>query len=78
MIGDPTRLQQVMLIFLSNALKFTSVGHAALEVSVDGVDDVDSDEESTVGDHRPASDDNEDLQDGSVVLKFEISDTGTA
>lgn len=79
MIGDPTRLRQVMLIFLSNALKFTSVGHVALEVSVAGDDDEDSDDESYDGSvsPRPAEcDEEDDIQNKSMVIKFEISDTG--
>ena len=73
-IGDPTRLRQIMLILLSNALKFTKVGHVALEVSVDGVeDDSDSDDSS------PEEQEEEAVPtelDNYIVLKFEVSDTG--
>mmetsp|Transcript_20880 Transcript_20880/g.45278 ORF Transcript_20880/g.45278 Transcript_20880/m.45278 type:complete len:1249 (+) Transcript_20880:63-3809(+) len=75
-IGDPTRLRQVMLIFLSNALKFTSVGHVALEVSVDGIDDDDSSDDDEDGDHHSDSDVDNEEEDKKIVLKFEISDTG--
>jgi len=34
LVGDPTRLRQVLLNFLSNAIKFTSVGTVKLAVSV--------------------------------------------
>ena len=82
LIGDPTRLRQVMLIFLSNALKFTTVGHVALEISLDGVDDEDSsdeEEEETVDesdDNDNAASENSKCPEGKVNLKFEISDTG--
>lgn len=74
MLGDPTRLRQVMLIFLSNALKFTAVGHVALEVSVDGEDDSDSesDNEELADDGSKSSDTN----DRQLKLKFEVVDTG--
>lgn len=71
-IGDPTRLRQIMLILLSNALKFTQVGHVALEVSLDGVDDdSDSDGSSVEEEEVPSEPCN-----NKVVLKFEVSDTG--
>jgi two-component system sensor kinase FixL len=82
LIGDPTRLRQVMLIFLSNALKFTSIGHVALEVSVNGMDDEDSDDDSStesLGNKTSdsTSDEKKEPEDESPVeLKFEISDTG--
>ena len=79
LIGDPTRLRQVMLIFLSNALKFTSVGHVAVEVSVAGSDDQDSDDDSHEGrlDHSTREKAGEDEQpDKSFHLKIEVSDTG--
>ena len=73
-IGDPTRLRQIMLILLSNALKFTQVGHVALEVSVDGIDDDDDSDsdsdDSTLEEEVPRN------MDKEVVLKFEVSDTG--
>ena len=77
MIGDPTRLRQVMLILLSNALKFTSMGHVALEVSLDGVDeddDSDDDDDDNVEDRQSAQDD--ESEGKSVALKIEVSDTG--
>ena len=77
MIGDPTRLRQVMIILLSNALKFTSVGHVALEVSLDGVDDDDSDDddEDDLTDQKQGQAE-DGTEDRTVTLKFEVSDTG--
>jgi PAS domain S-box-containing protein len=50
--GDPLRLQQVLLNFLSNAVKFTDHGHIVLRAQV--MED----------------------QDDSVLLRFEVEDTG--
>lgn len=77
LIADPTRLRQVMLIFLSNALKFTSVGYVALEVSVAGKDGEDSDNDDDSGSEGAGSDcSSERFPDGNFMLKFEVSDTG--
>ncbi|CAB9529000.1 Peroxide stress-activated histidine kinase mak2 [Seminavis robusta] len=77
LIGDPTRLRQVMLIFLSNALKFTQVGHVALEVSLDGVDDDDSSSDDDEEDEEDEDDGKvRPRDDGKIKLKFEVSDTG--
>ncbi|CAJ1962983.1 unnamed protein product [Cylindrotheca closterium] len=74
-IGDPTRLRQIFLILLSNALKFTQVGHVALEVSVEGVED-DSDDDSETDDEDFLDKSKKTVDDNKVVLKFEVSDTG--
>ena len=71
-VGDPTRLRQIMLILLSNALKFTSVGHVALEVCLDGHED-ESDSDSDESSKGPPPQSNGDKQ---ITLKFEVSDTG--
>ena len=39
LIGDPTRIRQILANLVSNALKFTEKGHVRVKVSVDAVDD---------------------------------------
>jgi len=89
-MGDPTRLRQVMLIFLSNALKFTSIGHVALEIGLQGHDDDDDDssDDDSDSDDNDASEKDVDVDHSShngtlhnkkkekIMLKFEVSDTG--
>ncbi len=52
LLGDPTRLQQALLNYATNAIKFTQTGHVTLRV-------------------KPVTEDA-----ASVLLRFEVSDTG--
>jgi PAS domain S-box-containing protein len=52
LLGDPTRLQQALLNYATNAIKFTETGHVILRVRMD---------EETAG---------------SVLVRFEVEDTG--
>ncbi|MEI7744753.1 MAG: response regulator, partial [Chloroflexota bacterium] len=51
--GDPSRLRQVILNFVSNALKFTESGEVVARVTLE-----------------------DDSYDGTVLLRFAVSDTG--
>lgn len=39
LIGDPLRIEQILLNLLSNAIKFTEAGHIALRIALDGGED---------------------------------------
>ncbi len=52
LLGDPTRLQQALLNYANNALKFTQSGDITLRITVEQEDG------------------------GSVLLRFEVQDTG--
>ena len=52
LLGDPTRIQQVLLNYATNAIKFTEIGDITLCIRI------------------------EDEADDSVLLRFEVQDTG--
>jgi signal transduction histidine kinase/DNA-binding response OmpR family regulator/HPt (histidine-containing phosphotransfer) domain-containing protein len=58
--GDPTRIRQVLLNFVSNAIKFTERGGVCIEVSVP----------------RTNAADGSDATGAKPVLRFEVADTG--
>jgi signal transduction histidine kinase/CheY-like chemotaxis protein len=63
LLGDPTRLQQILINLISNSLKFTSSGHVTVRASI--------------LDYRSGADSNQTTNSKSQALvSFEVKDTG--